>query len=812
MIILAVVLGAVLVAIGFGAVVVRRRLLRGSLPYINGRLEALGLRAPAEIARDGFGVPHVDAASMEDAAFAMGLVHAQDRLWQMELTRRVAAGRISEFAGKEGLQADRLVRRVGLFRVAREEAALLGLEAKQMLEAYAAGVNSVINSERPLPLEFRLLHLRPEPWQPVHSIAAGKLLAFALSLNWEAEMQRLSLLRALGPERAAQLDLTYPGANPTIIAESVAEIGAATGDAVRDMFLEAARWIPLTVGASNSWVVSGARTVSGRPLLCNDPHLTPSVPSTWYAAHVRAGDDFESTGVTTPGLPFVLIGHNRHVAWGFTNSFADCQDLVIEEFDSASAQHYRTERGFEPARLIREIIHVKDASDELEEVVVTRHGPVIGRVDDPARNVWRGLALQWTALTPGGASESMLRLQRAADWRSFREALAPIDAPSQNAVYADDQGHIGYFLCGRIPKRRRLPSGLPVPGWTGDATWERFLAVDEVPQLLDPPDGIIVTANNRIVGDDFPEYIGSDYMNGYRALRITEILAAELAMDREMMAAAQMDVVCPPARDVIRMLHRLSFAHPAAERWRRLLVSWDARMLPDRKEPTVYEAFMRRLAEHALRPLAGEYWGLASGDALTHAIFDYPVNLAGRVTPWLLERWESGDESLFDGTATWAEVAGRAMDDALGDLRKTLGRWRWSWGRAHALPLVHPIGRRRPLGLIFNAGRIPVGGSLDTVLATGYLPTHPFATRLLAPSWRQVIDVGEWEGCTGIHYPGESGQPGSKHYRDLVKRWKVNRQFPLFWSADAVRRNARSRLILQPAPLAESAPAHAEAA
>jgi penicillin G amidase len=751
------------------------------------------------VARDRAGVPHVAAASMMDAAFAMGVVHAQDRLWQMEVTRRVALGRVSEFAGAEGLVVDRFIRRLGLHRVAAAEARTASAEVLRMLDAYAAGVNTVIGSGRPLPIEYRLLKLTPEPWQAEHSLAASKLLALGLSLNWDIELQRSDLLRAIGPERAALLDVVYPAGQPTILAQAAADTDHSSEDSLAAMWAEASRWIPSLGGASNSWVLAPERSTTGRPILCNDPHLTPSLPSIWYVAHVAAGSDFESTGVTMPGLPFVLIGHNRRIAWGFTNSFADSQDLVIEEFDSPAAHRYRTERGFEPTRLLREIIHVRDASDAIEEVVVTRHGPVVQRLEDPARSVWRGLSLQWTALTPGGAVDSMLRLQRAGDWEAFRDALAPLDAPSQNAVYADVEGHIGYLLCGRVPVRRRPPSGLPVAGWAGDALWSRFLRPDELPSVLDPEAGVIITANNRIVGDDFPHYISMDYMNGYRAQRIADVLS-DRSHDLTEMARLQMDVLCLPAVEVASLLGAIHCDDPTAEKVRLRLAAWDGQMLAERVEPTLYEAFMRRLTEHALRPLCGDAWETAAGVDRSHPLLEYPVALSGRLVPSLLERWRRDDLSLFDGTTTWPEVVAAALRDAASDVPAAAsGRRSGRWGRLHAVPLEHPFGQRPGLlrfGL--DAGRVRVGGNLDTVMATAYLPRKPFATRLLAPSWRQVLDVGNWDACGGIHMAGQSGQPGSRHYRDLRGRWQRNRQLPLYWSAELVRRHTRSRLSLVP--------------
>ena len=792
MIVAAIVVVALVVVVILAITVVLRR----RLPVTRGTMTVVGLRAPVTVVRDRVGVPHVDAASMEDAAYAMGVVHAQERLWQLDLTRRVASGRISEIAGLEGLTADRFIRRVGLRRIAEEEADLLVGETATMLEAYAAGINTVIDGGRPLPFEFSLLRIRPERWRPVDSIACAKLLALGLSLNWDSELQRLRLVQEVGPDIAARLELTYPDSNPTILAATVAATPVGTGDTLLAMYQAAARWLPSTVGASNAWAVAPRRTTTGRAMLCNDPHLEPSVPSVWFAAHVRAGDDFETTGVTFAGQPFPIIGHNRRIAWGYTNSCVDSQDLVVEQFDTPSGGRFRTERGWAESRIAREVIHVKDHPDEVEEVVITRHGPVVERCDDVAGGRWLGLALQWTALTPGCASETVLKLQRAGDWDSFRTAFATLDAPSQNAVYADVDGHIGYFCTGRIPVRRRRPSGLPEPGWNGGMLWERFLTVDEVPQALDPGEGLVITANNRIVGDRFPHYVANDYMAGYRARRLEELLSRR-NMDTAYMRAVQMDVVSPPATTVARLLGGVSCTVELAEAMRARLVAWDGRMAPDRIEPTVYQAFMLRLAERALRPLCGDAWGIAAGVDLGHPLFEYPGNLTGRATPMLVERWEAGDEAIFDGLTTWSEVAADALEDAVADLRRNVGGVRrWRWGRVHRLRLRHPLAVRRMLHPLLNAPDIVVGGSVDTVMATGARPGTDFSTRLFAPSWRQVIDVGNWDhGCTGVLYPGQSGHRASRHHHDLSKRWLRNHQFPLSWGDAAFAGRRRLRLV-----------------
>ena len=799
-----IVVGIVVILVGAGWWLLYRR----PLPLVSGSVTVQGLEAPVRILRDGHGVPHVYAESARDAAFAMGYTHAQERGWQMEFNRRVAAGRISEFAGDEGVAADRFMRRLGLVQVAEAEANLMDAEARDILEAYCAGVNAVWESGRPLPLEMTLLRIRPEPWRPAHSLLLGKLLNLGLALNMDNELRRFELLRRLGPEVAAKLDFLYVDANPSILTETARTAASdGSGDAAA-LFAEASRWIPTgTAGAvSNNWVVDGTMTETGRPMLCNDPHLPPSAPSIWFRAHVIAGDDFESTGVTLAGLPFTVIGHNRRIAWGYTNSFADVQDLVIEELADGSGHRYRTEAGMEDAQVRREVIKVKGRPDVVEEVVVTRHGPLMERYEDKSAGVWRGLALQWTALTPGEAARALLDLQRAGDWESFRAAQARIDGPSQNAVYADVDGHIGYFLGGRIPVRRRPPSGLPVPGWEGDARWQRWLSVDEVPQVLDPAEHFIVTANNRVVGRDFPHYVGNDYMNGYRALRLRELLAGRTGLNATYMATTQLDVVCPPAREVVELLKGITCESELAEEARQNLTRWDGVLLPDAAEPCVYEVFMMRLTQRALEPLCGEHWRLAAGE-MPHAVFGFAGNLIGGVTPHLLRRWRENDTGWFPEGLTWSEVARRALEDAVADLRRSQGTpRRWRWGRMHRLPIDHALGRRKPLDLLFNAGSVEVGGDTDTVMQTGYVPATPYQTRAWSPSWRQIVDVGNWDGSTGIHFPGQSGHPGSRHYRDLTEDWRRNRQHPMAWSREAVDAVARTTLVLTPGTAAASEP------
>jgi len=518
----------------------------------------------------------------------------------------------------------------------------------------------------------------------------------------------------------------------------------------------------------------------------------------------------------TTGLPFVLLGHNRHMAWGMTNSFADVQDLVVEEFEDATCRRYRTERGGSAeSEVIEERIRVRGGPDVVEEVIVTRHGPMLERFEASDSGALRALTLQWSALRPETDTiDGFLELQRAATWDEFRRAVRFQGGAPQNTVYADVDGHIGYTLGGRIPTRPQPASRLPLPGWEGDRRFTGSLGLDEVPHALDPAEHMIVTANNRIVGEDYPHHIAFDYMNGYRALRIDQLLRGRTEIDAERMGLIQMDIVCPPARTLIELLKPLRFAEVRAEEARTGLCAWDGVMDPEAIEPAVYSAFMRQLGRTVLEPLCGESWVLLAGQ-MPHPLFGITGNITGRMTPFLLGRWERGDTDLLGGRS-WEAVAEAALGAAIDELRAVAGRRpaRWRWGRIHAMPLTHVLGARRPLNLIFNLSPLEIGGDTDTVLQTAFIPGDGFRARGWAPAWRQIIDVGGWENATGILCPGQSGHPGSRHYRDQVEDWRRNRQQPLGWSGAQADPATGARLLLSPRPSAsvEEGPTEREAA
>lgn len=796
-------------------------LYRAPLPQTRGTMTIDGLDAEVTIRRDRWGVPHIRARSLADAAFALGLVHAQDRGWQLDVQRRVALGRISEIAGREGVEADRLLRRLGFMRVAALEEADLRGDQRTLLEAYAAGINAILTTGvQGRPLELLLLRRRFERWRPAHSLALLRLVAVGLACDMDFELQRLRLAQAVGPDLAAELEPRYPDGNPTILPDTVApaapdtrkqaqpsdaaapEIPAEAVDGLRAALAATARWLPSQGApiASNNWVIAGRHTATGRPVLCNDPHLPPSVPSIWYEAHVSVEGDFEIAGVGFVGIPVAVIGHTATIAWGFTNSFADVQDLVVEEL---TGDGYRTEGGTERAEIVEERIEVRGSEPVTERVVVTRHGPIVSAFES-ADGVRRGLALQWGALRQGQSASGLLGIARARSADDLLAALWHLDVP-QNCVWADVDGHIGYICAGRIPVRPGGASKLPMAGWEADRRFLRFLTPDEVPQARDPEAGIIVTANNRIVGPGFAHHVAFDTMNGYRARRIERLLEGHEAMESARMAAVQLDVVCIPAREAIELLRTVRSADAGVERAREALCAWDGVMLPDRPEPLLYEAFALELQRAVLEPLCGDAWRLAGGE-MTHPVFGAAGNITGRMLPELLRRWREGDTGLLRGRE-WPDVASEALGAALARLSREAGpQSRWRWGRVHAVALDHALGLKPPLTWMLNLPPFEIGGNSDTVLQTAWSPGKPYRTRGWAPSWRQILDVGDWDACTGVHLPGQSGHPASRHHADLVELWRLNRQHRLAWSDAAVDAVTEATLVLRPRPRAVALP------
>ncbi len=760
--------------------------LSTSLPDSEGTLAVAGLESTVRIRRDARGVPHIQAAGAGDAYFALGFVHAQDRLWQMETMRRLGTGRLAEVAGPKALASDRFMRTLGFHRLAERQYEDLEPVLRRALESYSAGVNAWLDGHRgALPPEFYLLRLAPEPWHPVDSLLWGKIMAFTLSGNWRDELLRAALADRLDAARIEELWPPFPGDGPLTAGDSgAADTAAYTSGPALD-FLAASGLAPTgrPRGASNAWVVAGRRTASGKPLLANDPHLGFKVPIIWYLAVIEA-PGLEVAGATVPGFPFTVLGHNRRIAWGMTSTQSDLQDLYRERVDPRDESRYLTPDGPRRFQTREETIVVRGAEDEVLTVRETRHGPVISDLPGGGDGV---LALAATFSLPDDRTPGALyRLNRARDWDSFVAALEDFHAPQMNFLYADVAGNIGFLAPGRVPVRKRGRGRRPRPGWNGDFDWVGEIPFAALPRSLNPPAGRIVSANNRIVGDDYPYFIGDDWAPGYRARRILDLLDGETPLTVASMAAGQSDHRSEMARDLLPMMLDVE---PVTDRQRRalaLVARWDGTMSRRRPEPLIFTAWLGELNRAVYADELGD-------------LFESYRSLRPRFIASVLERRRRWCDDIATTTVRedCADRLRLSLERALERLSKRLGEdmAKWRWGDVHQARFRHPMLSGVPL----------LGGFADLAIATdgGDYTLSRGATRsgdrerpfehVHGAGLRAIYDLSDLQRSRFMIATGQSGNPLSGHYRDLLEEWRDGRYMVLGATG------ARELLVLVPA-------------
>ncbi len=746
-------------------------LARRPLPKQKGTIELAGLEGPVRVRRDRWGVPHIEAGSAADLWFAEGFCHGQDRLWQMDFYRRALSGRVSEFAGEEGLPVDRLMRTLGMRRTAEREAASLDPELLALLERFCEGVNAAAASAKALPFEMQLLRLGFEPWRPADILGLGKLLAFGLSTNWEKELLRADMTRELGPELAAKLDPAYPAGNPVVTKEPWSGDGLGLAeqiDAVRRSIGMAAE-----ASGSNNWAVSGSLSATGSPLIAGDPHLPQSMPGIWYQVGLTLGDR-TVRGASLPGMPGVYMGQNNDVCWTFTNVMADVQDLFVERVEGDS---YLFEDAWRPLEIVREEIVVKGRdAPELLDVRITHHGPLVNAAlgADEAEP----LALRWISLDQPTAFKGMFDLHGIRSGPDLVASLEGHTSPASNLIWADRHGSIGYKLIGSLPLRKGGCPDLPKPGWEGEFEWEGAVPYEELPEVVDPESGFLVTANNRIVGDDYPHHITSDWLDGFRARRIEELLRASDAHDIESFEAMQSDNLSIPGLEAARRLGRLSPGGQRETSALERLRSWDGRLDPDTIAGTIYQAFLLRLGRELARAAIGdrdlcERWLDRADNGFTPHV----------TSPWrwhshLMKLWEEGDEELIG--RPWDGLVLEALSGALDDLSERFGPdpEGWRWGHVHEMEFPHPLGEANPLLRKLLNRSLRAGGAQETVSQIAYDPNDPYKA-VWAPSWRMVGDPTDPGRSRWQMFTGQSGHPASPHYDDLQADWLEGRTQPM---------------------------------
>ena len=757
-----------LLFIAIGAWAVWR--VRSAWPQVGGTLVARGLAAPVEVVRDRWGIPHIYAANEHDLFFAQGYVHAQDRLWQMHFNRIVGSGRLSSLFGPATLGPDRYLRTLGLRRAAARDWALLGAETRGFLTAYASGVNAFLAAHRgALPVEFALLGVEPEPWTPLDSLTWSRTMSLNLSLNSGIELLRARLVAALGEARARLLIPLDTREGPFIVS------GRAWG--------------------SNAWAVHGSRTESGMPLLANDTHLGLGMPSVWYENGLHGGR-FDDVGFSFPGMPFVVLGQNRRIAWGITNLNADVQDVYREKLDDPKRPTRAEFQGrWEPLSLVRETIAVKGGKPVILEVRSTRHGPLIHEVT-PDWKAAEPIAMRWAASEGSRLVDALADLDRAHSWQEFRQALSRWDTPSLNFVYADVAGNIGYQSTARVPLRAPGHDGsVPVPGWTGEYEWRGYIPFEAMPQVLNPAAGFVVTANNRVAGPDYPYLLTMDWPPADRARRITALLAGERRATRESMARFQGDTYSAVAAALRPYLKAVRPQSPLEADALARAMAWDLRFDPGEVGPTIYSAWL-----HFLLPdtFMNEMGAELTKDAapLVYGQSGMLMDLMAHPNdPWFDDRRTPQVEGRDD-------VVRRSFSQAIAWLAERQGRSpaEWRWGRMHTMTFVHqPLGMSgiAPLERMFNSRSLAAPGADETVNSNLSDPEHPFRVTF-GVSQRYIADLSDLSRSLAINSTGQSGNLFHRHREDQAPMWARGDYHPVLASREAVLRNAEA--VLRPLP------------
>ncbi|MEV8630175.1 penicillin acylase family protein [Streptosporangium sp. NPDC051023] len=815
--------------------------VRVSFPQLSGELKVAGLAGKVTVYRDETGIPHIYADSPEDLFLAQGYVHAQDRFFEMDFRRHVTAGRLSEMFGSATLVEDKVVRTMGWRKIAEQELPMLSEQTRRYLDAYAKGVNSWMGQHEGAlgkSLEYGVLRLtnsgyQPEPWTPADSVAWLKAMAWDLRSNLSEELGRALAASRLPRERVEQLWPGYPFGThqPIVTRGSVTDHGfdqreepsrsASQPEPPVDpraltRAAEAVGAVPSLMGdpkggngiGSNSWVVGGAHTVSGKPLLSNDPHLGASMPSVWYQAglHCRtrsAQCPFDVTGYTFSGVPGVVIGHNDRITWGFTNLGPDVADLYLERVKDDS---YLFMGEWKPLTTRVEKIEVAGGEPVMLRVRDTMHGPIISDVMRNAKDALPGtatifkeqadaVALKWTALEPGRTADAIFELDAAQDWQGFRTATSKFEVPSQNLIYADVDGNIGYQAPGRIPVRTRGDGTWPVPGWTGEYSWQSTIPFDELPSLYNPPEGYIVTANNAVIDPErYPHMLTKDWAYGYRSQRILDRLEAELKkgkVDATTMSTVQQDTHNGFAEFLVPRLMALKVAGPAADARERLRV-WDGSQDTGSGAAAYFNAVWRHLLIETFNddlpegawPTGGDRWF-----EVVRVMLDRPED------PF----W---DDTRTPQRETRDDMLRRAMATAYDELAERLGRdvKAWRWGDLHTLKLTsQTFGSSgiAPIEWLFNRGPFPVPGSDDAVDAAGWDVQEGYAVNWL-PSMRMIVDLSDLDKSRWINLTGTSGHAFHDNYWDQAPLWASGSTTPMLAREESIRKAAVHSLTLKP--------------
>lgn len=774
-------------------------LIRRSFTPYDGKVRVHFISEKVNIYRDSYGVPHIEATSEYDAYFAIGYVHAQDRLWQMELQRRAGLGRLAEVLGKDAVPIDRMFRTLGFTHLAHRLEAVLDPETRSALQAYADGVNEYIRIHKGhYPLEFDMLGYDPEPWTLTHSLLMSRLMAWELNYARWVDLTCAALVERVGYEMARE---AFPYWEPS--APLIAQHQRTYSDALLAIRTlregeEAYRTLlgtqTLATG-SNAWVVSGTRTTTGKPILANDPHLMLMVPGRWYELHVHA-PTFDVAGMTIPGVPFVVVGRNRSIAWGITNAMLDDADFYIETVDTLpNPTKYRTQTGWLPLRMREDTIFVKGEYPIVLTVYETERGPIVSNYEPGAKFIKGVVSIRWTGFETTNEPKAFYYLNRATTWDEFRKALRSFGSPAQNFVYADTAGTIGYIMAGIIPIRTYRGVTLPLVGWEEKNQWKGFVPFEQNPQVVNPPNGFLITANNKIVSDSYPYYLSSHWEPSWRAKRLWQCITQEPKLSPERMEAIQNDVHSLQAEEYIPLILRAfegSEVHDRdLQRTLEYYRSWNFETRKEDVATTLFEVTHYFLLRNTF------------ADEMGDELFNLYITLACTPITAMQRLLEQSTSSWFDDittpqTETRDDIIRKSVLDALAYLRKNLGGdlKEWQWGRLHTVTFTHVLSSHPLLKKIFSVGPFEASGTHSTVNVGYYTLTNAFACSV-GPSMRQVMNLADINDTRVIMPPGQSGQVYHQHYSDQVQQWLNGIYRTREMEMEVIRKSTTSLLVLE---------------
>ncbi len=745
-----------------------------SFPQTSGSTSVTGLDEAVRVYRDEFGVPLVEAVNEHDLMFALGYVHAQDRLWQMDMARRVGAGRLSEVFGAETLPFDRMFRILGLWSVCKKIEEAMSNDSRNRLAWYADGVNAFIATHKgEYPVEFDMLNYEPEPWQPAHSILIGRLMAWELNLSWWSDLTLGAIAEKVGLEKAVDVFPSFPRGVQPIVPDAAWHSYATLAPEFLDV-VQASRALfgyGGTLGGSNAWVVAPQKSASGEVILANDTHLQLQSPSKFYEVQLRA-PGYDVGGMSIPGIPAIVVGQNKKIVWGLTNVMADDADFYIEQIDTTGVEKYYYNKEWLPVIIREEEIKVKNDTTMTLRIRSTHHGPIVTDIQTRLRKAELPFvaSMRWTGFEISDQFSAFNKINRAGNWEEFTAGVKEFSGPGQNFVYGDVNGNIGYWCGVWLPVRGKQNTTMPLSGWEPSHEWKGYVPFDRLPHLYNPPEGYIATANNKIVDDNYPYHISDLWEPPSRIQRLREVLNRDELFSVGDFERLQNDKVSIHAREVMNdVLPILADSAFAVENKQLLLDyfhNWTFTFNKEDVATSIYQQFFTRLLENIYKD--------EMGDGLFHD-FVVLVNIPVRVTQRLLEEETStwfDDVSTTNTVETRDDIVRKSMKEAAEALRGRMGAEmkNWRWGELHTVTLQHPFGLRKPLDKIFNIGPFPYGGGATSLVSGEYSFNDPFAVTVGA-SLRQVTDMARPFESRRILPTGQSGQVLQKHYDDQSHFW-----------------------------------------